>query len=915
MLRRGVLLVVVFLALGQIAGARAQQTPALDGIVRLLLKIEQLMQAGRPEAYMDLLSAVANRELAQGAAQALIGPGITRAVIRERDRAPLDGTLPGDGYRLMVEVFAERGTRARIMTWRLDVRRVPTDTNEDEWRVAGQQSFMSVEGLSRLALNPARRYRAHNLVVRSDDLEIRMADGYLFVADTPEGPTAAVLVPLDGGTMRFRPAPQTERDQVRIYAGSDTIETRYEEAFLRFSPSDFRDRFPAETLTEGTPDAAIFKRADAVFKEEVGKSYGLDLADLSRDIWSLPPQSGDFLAEIHTRSFLNLTYSKASNDPEDISLFDRRRRRNISVYPSAARVAAGVRLFEEDATASYSVSHYQVEVSFDPARQWLDGRALMRLRVKADVINTVTIRLAEMLTVQSIYSGEFGRLLAFRVRGQNNVVVNLNGYATRGTELILVIAYSGRLEPSSPDRETLEPQFPQDQAQVTESTVFPGEPSLLYSTGTYWYPQSMTPGYATATMHLTVPEPYHVLASGELAPGSPVVVPGRDRQPPGRLYSFDARQPVRYLACLISRFVNVDSRAVSLVEAIAGLAAGGPAALPAEPIAPGSFNNELDLTVDTNPRLTARGRTAAPVAADVVEFYTSLAGDCPYPGLALALIEKDLPGGHSPAYLSILNQPMPASLHNWGGDPAAFLNYPEFFLAHEVAHQWWGQAVGWRSYHDQWISEGFAQYFAALYARKSRGDALFLDLMRRMARWAREQGRAGPVSLGYRLGHIQGDSRIFRAVVYNKSAVVLHMLRRMVGDETFFRGVRRLYFASRFRKADTEGVRKAFEKESGWDLERFFESWINGSGTPEVLMTWAPAADSASPAVVLRVEQRGRICEFPVTATLRYAQGRVEDVQIVIRDRVSEVRLPLAGQLQDVTLNRDGLTPLEIVGR
>ena len=66
----------------------------------------------------------------------------------------------------------------------------------------------------------------------------------------------------------------------------------------------------------------------------------------------------------------------------------------------------------------------------------------------------------------------------------------------------------------------------------------------------------------------------------------------------------------------------------------------------------------------------------------------------------------------------------------------------------------------------------------------------------------------GPVYLGYRLGHIRGDSRVFRALVYNKGAAVLHMLRRLVGDDAFFRGLRRFYRDSRFRKAGTEDFRR-----------------------------------------------------------------------------------------------------------
>ncbi len=915
MRRHLVLPLALILALSQAAVTYAQQPPPVDGILRLLLRLEQLMQAGDPAPYMDLLSVVADRKFAGDAARALIGPGITRAVIRERDRTPLDGTLPGDGYRLMVEILAERGSRARIETWRLDIRRVPTETSEDEWRIAGQQSLSSVDGLYRLALNPTRAWRARNLVVRSDDLEIRLPDGYVFTADTPDGPTAAVLVAGDGATMSFRPAPETEREQVRIYAGSDSIETRIEEAFLRFSPSEFQARLPADALVEAAADPGMLRRAESVFREEVGRSFSLDLADLSRETWSLPPASGDFLAEIRTRRFQTLTYSKSANDPEDISVFDRRRRRNISVYPSAARLAAGVSRFDEDARAAFDVTHYDLDVAFDPARQWLDGRALVRLKVRADAINNLTLRLAENLTVRSIYSTEFGRLLSLRIRGQNNVIVNLNGFATRGTQITLDVAYSGRLEPTEPDRESAAPQFPQDQPQVVDSQSFPGEPSLLYSTRTFWYPQGTSGDYATAVMHLSVPEMYQVVASGELAPGSPVVVPGHDRQSSGRRYNFEAKQPVRYLACVISRFVRVSARTLSLVEPLSVLASAGSGAMPAEPLPAGSFNSQLELIVESNPRQVARARQAGEVAAGVAAYYTSIVGDSPYPDLTLALIEKDLPGGHSPAYLAVLYQPLPTASSNWSNDPAAFISFPEYFIAHETAHQWWGQAVGWRTYHDQWISEGFSQYFAALYARQRRGDELFGAMLRRMAKWAREQGTAGPVSLGYRLGHIQGDSRIFRAIVYNKAAVVLHMLRRLIGDDAFFRGVRRLYFGARFAKAGTEDVKAAFEKESGRDLKRFFDAWIHGSGTPEVAFSWAPAAGGAERAVALRVEQRGNDSEFPVTVTLRYADDSTEDTQIVVSERTAEFRLPIKGQLKEVTLNRDGFTPLEIVGR
>jgi len=109
-------------------------------------------------------------------------------------------------------------------------------------------------------------------------------------------------------------------------------------------------------------------------------------------------------------------------------------------------------------------------------------------------------------------------------------------------------------------------------------------------------------------------------------------------------------------------------------------------------------------------------------------------------------------------------------------------------------------------------------------------------------------------------------------------------------------------------------VRAAFEKESGQDLTRFFDAWIGGSGTPEIAVSWARAADGAVPEVAVRIEQRGKDSEFPVTVTLHYSGGATEDRQIIVRERAAEFRLPLKGALKNVSLNRDGLTPLKIVG-
>jgi len=173
--------------------------------------------------------------------------------------------------------------------------------------------------------------------------------------------------------------------------------------------------------------------------------------------------------------------------------------------------------------------------------------------------------------------------------------------------------------------------------------------------------------------------------------------------------------------------------------------------------------------------------------------------------------------------------------------------------------------------------------------------------MHHMRRWAMRESDQGPVYLGYRLGHIKSDGLVYRALVDNKGAAVLHMLRRVVGDDAFFRGVRRFYSTSRFRKVGTDDLRKAFEAETGRSLERFFEQWIYGSTLPRLKVQYRIEGSE----LAVHVDQLGDVFEVPVTLTLQYQGGKKTDIVVTVKDQSTDQRIRLDAPLQSVAVNKD----------
>jgi aminopeptidase N len=193
-------------------------------------------------------------------------------------------------------------------------------------------------------------------------------------------------------------------------------------------------------------------------------------------------------------------------------------------------------------------------------------------------------------------------------------------------------------------------------------------------------------------------------------------------------------------------------------------------------------------------------------------------------------------------------------------------------IAHETAHQWFGDAVTAREWAHVWLSEGFATYFAELWKEHADGDSAFRAGMRGI----REQiVKAEEVASRPVIDSTQTDlMALLNTNSYQKGGWTLHMLRALVGDSVFFRGIRSYYLANRHSTALTDDLQRAMEGASGRPLGWFFDQWLRRPGFAEVSTSWR--YDGARRRVVATIAQGDRFGQFrfPLTVAVMDATGR-----------------------------------------
>ena len=266
-------------------------------------------------------------------------------------------------------------------------------------------------------------------------------------------------------------------------------------------------------------------------------------------------------------------------------------------------------------------------------------------------------------------------------------------------------------------------------------------------------------------------------------------------------------------------------------------------------------------------------------AAAIVQFFAQLVAPFPYEKLAHLQSSTRFGGMENASAIFYADGPF----HRGGVN--------EGTIAHETAHQWFGDAVTEREWPHLWLSEGFATYFAALWTEHARGADAFRDDMSRIRQAILDD--TASVTRRPVVDSIETNLlALLNVNSYQKGGFVLHMLRHVVGDSAFFGGIRGYYAAHVNDNALTDDLQHAMEASSGRPLGWFFDQWLRRPGYAELSTSWR--VDSSG-VVRLTIDQNGRFGahRFPLDVAITEADGTTRRVTVdVPATKHVEIELP-----------------------
>jgi aminopeptidase N len=413
---------------------------------------------------------------------------------------------------------------------------------------------------------------------------------------------------------------------------------------------------------------------------------------------------------------------------------------------------------------------------------------------------------------------------------------------------------------------------------VGPDRAYPAKPRQIFSQGEpetnrFWFPSWDYPNDRTTTeMLATVKRPLEAIGNGKL-------VEVIDRPDGRRTYHWrmDVPHSTYLLSVVIGEFTKVSDQWRGI---------------PVEYFVPPGGDAE------------ARARRSFGDTPRILEYYSIATGrPYPYTKYAQTAVIDYMAGGME--NISATTQSA-RTLH----DARAALDFTsERLVAHEAAHQWFGDLLTCEDWSNAWLNEGFANYFTALYKRSARGDDEFALEMdeQRTSYLAVDTGlyRRPIVTRRY-----ADPLDMFDSHTYEKGALALHVLRFVLGEEGWWRGLRS--YVDRFagKTVSTADFQRAMEEATGASLGAFFDQFIYGAGYPELKVRWDWEPDTRQ--VHLEVRQAQKLDEqtglfsFPLeVALLGEKETSVRRVRVAARE-IQDLYIPAEERPRTVVLDPEG---------
>lgn len=276
------------------------------------------------------------------------------------------------------------------------------------------------------------------------------------------------------------------------------------------------------------------------------------------------------------------------------------------------------------------------------------------------------------------------------------------------------------------------------------------------------------------------------------------------------------------------------------------------------------------------------------LAVHPMQYYSDLIGPYPYPKLA-NVQSKTMFGGLENAGAIFYSE---SSVTGTGRS--------EGLIAHEIAHQWFGNSVTEADWHHIWLSEGFATYLTSMYWEMKEGPTRMKSEMRSARERVLRASERNPAPVIDTT--ITDLMRLLSANSYQKGAWVLHMLRNRIGDEAFTAGLRLYYTRYNNSNALTSDFMSVMEEVSGQRLGDFFHQWLYVPGQPDIKISWIVLADGRIEITVNQMQDH--IFKFPLELEIVCDSGS-RRVSEVIESRSVRLMSELPGKPVEIIPDPD----------